>query len=73
MARGGSIHLGRLNFHCLSVAPYAAQFRGENLWWISRSFPATVERSMNTRLRDALPFVGERFGYEYDFGSTTPL
>lgn len=25
MARGGSIHPCRLNFHCLSVAPYAAQ------------------------------------------------
>jgi hypothetical protein len=32
-----------------------------------------VERSMNARLRDALPVVGERFEYEYDFGSTTTL
>ena len=32
-----------------------------------------VERSMNARLRDALPSVGERIDYEYDFGSTTNL
>ena len=32
-----------------------------------------AERSMNARLRDALPSVGERFDYEYDFGSTTSL
>lgn len=32
-----------------------------------------VERSMNARLRDALPSVGEPFDYEYDFGSTTSL
>ena len=32
-----------------------------------------VERSMNARLRDALPSVGEHFEYEYDFGSTTSL
>ena len=32
-----------------------------------------LERSMNARLCDALPSVGERFEYEYDFGSTTSL
>jgi hypothetical protein len=32
-----------------------------------------VERSMNSRIGDALPAVGECFGYEYDFGSTTRL
>jgi hypothetical protein len=32
-----------------------------------------VERRMSVRLLDALPSVGERFGYEYDFGSTTSL
>jgi hypothetical protein len=32
-----------------------------------------VQRSMNARLRDSLPFVGELFDYEYDFGSTTSL
>jgi hypothetical protein len=32
-----------------------------------------VKRRMNARLGAALPPVGERFGYEYDFGSTTSL
>jgi hypothetical protein len=31
------------------------------------------ERSMSARVADALPPVGERFEYEYDFGSTTRL
>src|SRR5665213_2909596 len=33
----------------------------------------SAERSMNANLRDALPFSGEGFEYEYDFGSTTAL
>jgi hypothetical protein len=32
-----------------------------------------VERSMSTRVREAVPAVGERFTYEYDFGTTTEL
>jgi hypothetical protein len=28
---------------------------------------------MNVRICDALPSVGERFAYQYDFGSTTTL
>ena len=32
-----------------------------------------VERSMSTRVREAVPLVGERFTYEYDFGTTTEL
>lgn len=32
-----------------------------------------VERSMSARLATALPPFGERFEYEYDFGSTTAL
>ncbi len=32
-----------------------------------------VERTMTARLGDALPPVGDRIGYEYDFGSTTML
>jgi hypothetical protein len=31
------------------------------------------ERSMTAKVRDALPFSGEGFEYEYDFGSTTIL
>lgn len=32
-----------------------------------------AERSMNVRLREALPLTGRRFDYEYDFGSTTRI
>ena len=32
-----------------------------------------IERSMNVKLRDAMPFSGRGFEYEYDFGSTTGL
>ena len=32
-----------------------------------------VERTMTARLGDALPPVGDRIGYQYDFGSTTML
>lgn len=32
-----------------------------------------AERSMNVKVSAVLPAVGERFEYEYDFGSTTPL
>ncbi len=38
---------------------------------LGRQKPA--QRSMNARLGAAVPFGGERFGYEYDFGSTTSL
>ena len=33
----------------------------------------TSERSMSARVGDALPAIGDRFEYEYDFGSTTTL
>lgn len=39
----------------------------------SASTRRSAERSMTVRLRDALPFSGEGFEYEYDFGSTTTL
>jgi hypothetical protein len=32
-----------------------------------------IERSMSVRCAEALPPAGERFQYEYDFGSTTGL
>jgi hypothetical protein len=32
-----------------------------------------IERRMSTKQRDALPDIGERFTYDYDFGSTTHL
>lgn len=32
-----------------------------------------AERTMNVTIDAVLPAVGERFEYEYDFGSTTPL
>jgi SEC-C motif-containing protein len=32
-----------------------------------------AERTMNVKLYEALPAIGERFEYEYDFGSTTTL
>jgi hypothetical protein len=34
---------------------------------------ARTERSMNARVRDAMPAPGGRFAYEYDFGSSTNL
>lgn len=34
---------------------------------------AVSERSMNAKIADAIPSIGERFTYEYDFGSTTTL
>ena len=35
--------------------------------------PTRVQRTMSVTLRDALPPPGERFDYDYDFGSTTLL
>ena len=32
-----------------------------------------AERTMNVKLYEALPAIGKRFEYEYDFGSTTSL
>jgi hypothetical protein len=47
--------------------------RGYELGFARGLGGGTVERSMNVRLRDALPLSGRGFEYEYDFGSTTNL
>jgi hypothetical protein len=58
-----------------SIGPIKYFSRGYEIGFMSpfRDSGRVSERSMTVRLGDALPGIGGRFEYEYDFGSTTML
>src|SRR5688572_6147278 len=59
---------GHLSMFRIGAVNYFS--RGYDIGSVGRQLS---ERTMNVTLDEALPAVGERFEYEYDFGSTTPL
>jgi hypothetical protein len=70
-----------LRRHWLECCGHLSRFRIGDRDFFSRGYefdrsPAGAGRGparMSTRFRDVGPGVGERFAYEYDFGSTTSL
>jgi hypothetical protein len=65
---------GHLSMFSIGGVEYYSRGYEFDTWpfpFSGRQRPA--QHSMTARLADALPAVGERFRYEYDFGSTTGL
>jgi hypothetical protein len=56
-----------------SIGPVNFASRGYDFGFASHFGSRRIHRTMGTRLSEAIELADSRFGYEYDFGSTTAL